>query len=243
MKSRTIWTLCCVAGVLLCFAPCVLAQDCTQGTSGCLTLTSAGNNIMDNVYVGPYTGQIGSNAGQQIICDDFADESKVGNGWSTTANTFQTIGNTLWGQVYGVAAATTMYEQAAYLTLQMLSGNYNSTQIGYMSYAIWYIFDPSGVTNYLGSKTGSNASIWAGLLNFIQMAGTNYGNLTAAQLAEFTIYTPTGCTGGPGTCAGQEFLVVAPEGGAALAYILLAGVACFGAVFRSRSQRAKRAMA
>ncbi len=253
MKKRAILTLCCVAGLLLCFAPCALAQDCTEGQAGCLTLTSAGNNVMDNIYVGPYTAQVGSNVGQQIICDDFADESEIGNGWATTANTFSSIGNTLWGQYYGVATATTLYQEAAWITLQMLSGSYNSTQIGYMSYAIWYIFDANGTAkNSIGvnqwagvaALLGSANVPYSGLLWWVAQAQANYGSLTAAQLSKFVIYTPNGCTLGPGSCAGQEFMMLVPEGGAALMYLLLAGVSCFGAMFfRSRNQRAKPGMA
>jgi len=240
MKRRATWILCFVAASLMCLGPCALAQD--------LTLTSPGDNVMDGIYVGPYTATVGNNASQQIVCDDFADETYINQTWNTTANTFQDIGNTLWGQALGVQKATVLYEEAAWIILQMFSGNYNQTQIGYMSYAIWYLFDaggtagnPTGVLAWLGNN---NQAILSGLMYWVNLAQTGYLNLTAAQLAEFVIYTPTNCPNGPGTCNAQEFMeLVTPEGGAALAYLLLAGVACFGAMYRSKSRRATRAAA
>jgi hypothetical protein len=193
---------------------------------------------MDNIYVGPYTATINNGPAVQVICTDFADESYVGSNWPATANTFSTIGNTLWGQYYGVTTATTMYQEAAWITLQMLSGNYNATQIGYMSYAIWYIFDPNGTkANPIGVNQylNGNSTILNGLLYWVNLAAGSYSGLTAAQLAEFTIYTPVGCDS-PGTCQAQEFFQV-PEGGTAFAYLLLAGAALIGAIL-VRRQRA-----
>jgi len=229
------------AALLLCFAPCAVAQDT-------LDLTSAGNNIMGNVYVGPYTATIDNSPGNQIICTDFADESKINAPWPATANTFSSIGNTLWGQVWGVSTATIMYEEAAWLTVQMLSGKYGATDIGYMSYAIWYIFDATkingGVTAYLNTLGATGQTIMAGLLQWVTKAQNGYSSLTASQLASFKIYTPQGCTV-PGTCQSQEFFKMeVPEGGSAALYLLLAGVSCLGAIFfRSRGHRAKPGMA
>ena len=56
-----------------------------------------------------------------------------------------------------------------------------------------------------------------------------------SQLAGLWIYTPTV----PGGKNAQEMwgMVPVPEGGAALAYVFLAGIACFGAmVLRSRQR-------
>ena len=53
---------------LLCIAPCAFA-------SSSLTMTGAGNNVMDGVYVGPYYATVSGVANSPVICDDFADES------------------------------------------------------------------------------------------------------------------------------------------------------------------------
>jgi hypothetical protein len=207
------WGVAAVA--LLCLSPCAFAD------SGSLTLTGAGNNVMQNVYVGPYYATVNGVANTAVICDDFADDSVVGHSWNFTANNFSTLGSALWGN------QTQNYDAAAWLTLQMLSLNgnaQNATQVGYLSFAIWSLFDKSALAG----------------LSATQLAGVNAwlakvpSGLTPSQFANFVILTPVGCT--PGTCPGQEFFEVSmPEGGSAAMYLLFAGLACFGAMlFRPR---------
>ena len=207
---------------LLCFVPSAFAD------SGSLTLTGAGNNVMNNVYVGPYYATVNGVANTTVICDDFADDSVVGHSWNFSTNNFSTLGSALWGN------QATNYESAAWLTLQMLSLNGkpgNNTQVGYLSFAIWSLFDKSALTG----------------LNSTQLAGVNAwlakvpGNLTAGMFSNFVILTPQNCT--PGSCPGQEFFqMTMPDGGSTAMYLLLAGLACFGAIFvRGRRQLARNA--
>ena len=207
------WGVAAVA--LLCFAPCAFAD------SPSLTLTGAGNNVMDNVYVGPYYATVNGVANTAVICDDFADDSVIGHSWNYTANNFSTLGNALWGNQLA------NYEGAAWLTVQMLSLNGNSnnaTQVGYLSYAIWSLFDKAAL-NGLNSTQLAGVDAWLAKIPH---------NLTPSQFANFIILTPNGCT--PGTCPGQEFLeMTMPEGGSAAMYLVFAGLACFGAMrFRRR---------
>ena len=200
---------------LLCFAPCAFAD------SPSLTLTGAGNNVMGNVYVGPYYATVNGVANTPVICDDFVDDSVIGHTWNYTANNFSTLGNALWGN------QLTNYEGAAWLTVQMLQLNGNSnnaTQVGYLSYAIWSLFDKGALA---GLNSTQLACVNAWLAKIPQ-------NLTPSQFANFIILTPNGCT--PGNCPGQEFLqMTMPEGGSAAMYLLFAGLACFGAMrFRRR---------
>jgi hypothetical protein len=205
-----------VALALMCFAPCAFADSS-------LTMTGAGSNVMEGVYVGPYYATVNGAANTPVICDDFADESYIGSSWNYTANNFSTLGSALWGK------QTSNYETAAWLTLEMLSLNSNAnnaTQVGYISYAIWSLFDPGAL----------------GRLNWTEQQGVQTAlsqvpsNLTPDQFANLLILTPQGCTV-PGTCAGQEFFMLVPEGGTTAMYLLLAGVACFGAIlFRRRRQ-------
>ena len=209
-----------VALALLCFAPCAFA-----GSS--LTMTGAGNNVMGGVYVGPYYATVNDAANTAVICDDFADDSYIGHSWNYTANSFSTLGSALWG------GQTKNYDAAAWLTLQMLSLNgnpNNATQVGYLSYAIWSLFDTNAL-NGLNSTQLAGVNSWLGQVP---------SNLTPGQFANFLILTPQGCTGGPGSCPGQEFLdVPMPEGGSAAMYLILAGLSCFGAMrFRRRRQAA-----
>jgi hypothetical protein len=238
MRKRAILAL--LAVFVMGLAPALLAEN--------LTLNGTGNDEMDSAYVGPYSATINNVSNQQVICDDFADESKPGTSWAVTQNSFSDIQNTLWGQFYidvygyskGLQIATQLYTEAGYIALQMMASN-NQTQIGYMSFAIWYLFDPNQVAAYLGinNQHNPNEAIWNGLLAILAAASGK--TLTAAQMASIEIFTPTNCQF-PGTCAGQEFLEVVPEGGMALIYLLIAASACFG-VFRSRRLRAKRMLA
>jgi hypothetical protein len=205
---------------LLCFAPCAFANSS-------LTMTGAGNNVMGGVYVGPYYATVNGVANTAVICDDFADDSVIGHSWNFTANNFSTLGSALWGN----QAAN--YEAAAWLTVQMLSLNSkpdNGMQVGYLSYAIWWLFDKNAF-NGLNSTQIAGANSWLGQVP---------SNLTPGQFANFVILTPQGCNGGPGSCPGQEFLMKVPEGGSASMYLLLAGLSCFGAMlFRRRPASAE----
>jgi len=211
-STQKFWGVAAVA--LLCLVPCAFAD------SGSLTLTGAGNNVMDGVYVGPYYATVNGVTNTAVICDDFADESVIGNSWNYTANNFSTLGSALWGN------QLQNYEGAAWLTLQMLSLNgnpNNNTQVGYLSYAVWSLFDKAAL-NGLSSTQLAGVNAW--LAKIPQ-------NLAPSQFANFIILTPQNCT--PGTCPGQEFFEVMPEGGSAALYLLCAGLACFGAMlFRPR---------
>lgn len=204
---------------LLCFAPSAFANNN-------LTLTSAGNNVMDGVYVGPYYATVNGVANTPIICDDFADESYIGSSWNFTSNNFSTLGNALWGQTSNY---TSNYDAAAWLTLQMLALNgnpSNATQVGYLSFAIWSLFDSNALS-------GLNGTQLAGVEAWLKALPSN---LTPGEFANFEILTPQNCT--PGSCQGQEFLVLVPEGGSAAMYLLLAGLACFGAILFRRQRQA-----
>ena len=105
-----------------------------------------------------------------------------------------------------------------------------------MQYAIWAIFSPTQVQNYLSSN--GYGSEWATIQSFITWASKNGPQ---SLLSEFIVWTPINCKSG--SCGGQEFFEFVPEGGAAWMYLLLGGITCFGAMFYSRSQSAKRFMA
>jgi hypothetical protein len=224
-----------VAAAILLLTSFALADSATQ-----LHMTGAGNNIVDNIYVGPYYATVGSSENQSVICTDFADESDIGQTWRVGVNTFSSLGNTLWGSYLTSTAGggltlsqvTVLYKEAAWLTLQMLSGKNNATQVGYISYAIWYLFDPNGTT---GNRTGvyqylgASSLIFSNLQQWVTKAQNNYQSLTSSQLGEFKIYSPLGCTV-PGHCPAQEFFSL-PEGGSAAMYLILAGLSCFGAMF------------
>ena len=221
------WAL--VVGVaLLCFAPYVLAQ----GTQ--LELTGVNGNNYAGIYIGPYDIQVGGSSGPTypMICDDFNDDINIGSTWK--ANPVSVSGGTLMNTMFGSSGASlTMYQEAAELSYAILFNTQGASNNSLMQYAIWAIFSPSQVQNWLKANDGANyATDWATVCNWISWAG-NQKNLTTL-LSEFVVWTPQGCKSG--NCGGQEFFQYVPEGGSALMYLLLAGIFCFGAMWmRSRS--------
>ena len=195
-----------------------------QGSNWTYGNETVGTGFYDGSINGVQVGPGQSSPG--MICDDFRDNVYAGETWTANAINAGTltsnIGQTLFGGL-GVA----VYQQVAYLVYQMFTTNPNaSTQAAY-SEAIWALtnsgVDPSKLTGlaltlYNGVKGGSEI-------------------LSSSQLATLWIYTPTV----PGGNNAQEMWgmvpVPVPEGGAALGYLFMAGICCFGAVFlRSRRQ-------
>lgn len=216
-----------LAVALLCFAPCALAQTDT------LELTGVPGGYDAYGYgSGPYSIQVGPPSGPtyNMICDDFYDEIGIGSQWSATATSFSNLSTSLFGN------NATEYTEALTLAYAILFNTQGASNNDLIQLAIWAIFDSSGVQ---GKVTAGD---WATIQVWIAWAAAH--PLSAGQLADFVIWTPTGCSGAAGSCAGQEFFQYVPEGGAALLYLLLAGVSCFGAMFfRSRNQSSRPGMA
>jgi len=235
-----------IAIAVLCVASSAGAQN--------VTLTSAGNNIYDNIYVSPYYATVNGTPNTPIVCDDFADNSYLNTSWSGKIAAFSSLATpgglsaTAWGSV---ANALQLYEEAAWLTegvLKQAAGTQG--QINY-SFAVWAVFDPSGVASYLdnsghpstadialcnaifGAGGCASSTVSGGLLG--QAQGNTY---TLSEFSNVSIITPVvnGATCTAGGCPEQEFLEV-PEGGAAFAYLFLAGLCCCGAMLlRSRQK-------
>jgi len=228
--SRNLWLA--VAAAALCFAPCALGQGQVN-----INLTNAGNNIMDGVYVGPYNATVNGTS-TQIICDDFTDESYIGESWTANVTTLSNLNGTKWG---GLSNATTLYDEAAWLATQMLSPTYsqNPAQVGLLAYALWAVFQPSAVESWLGATSAA----WQAVQGWLNCAAAQ--QFTPGEFANFFLYTPNmsypiTCNGGPcSTTPPQEFFgfLPAPEGGSTLMYVLLATLVCAGAIWlRSRRQ-------
>lgn len=204
-----------------------------------VALTSAGNNVTDGIYVSPYYATVNGATNTKIVCDDFDDNSYLGASWTANIQSFSSLSSSLTNTAWGPVGKTLqLYEEAAWLTMGVLQQAAGSQgQINY-SYAVWAVFDPTGVANWLtkyGDTTTYNAVFGSG-----QLLATAAGNSYATgEFSNVLIITPevAGLTCTAGSCPEQEFIEVVPEGGAALAYLLLAGLCCFGAMFlRSRRQ-------
>ncbi|MGA2592741.1 MAG: hypothetical protein ABSH32_22750 [Bryobacteraceae bacterium] len=184
---------------------CLASSGFAQGTVD-MTLTSAGNNILGPAYVGPYYATVGSETNVAIICDDFADESYVGQNW--TADVFNVANLGAGGQTWMETKGVTLqdYSEAAWLAEQLvdptsitcLSG---ADCAGDIQYAIWQLFDPQGnPLQYLSGNDLTTAS------NALTQATTLAANMPLSDFSNVTVYSPVG--GGPP----QEFLsVTTPE--------------------------------
>jgi hypothetical protein len=259
MKSaiRSFWRLALLAP--LCLALPAFAQNT-------VVLTSAGGFVWDDIYVSPYYGTVDGVPNTQVICDDFADHSEI-NGKPWNANITQlsslsasTLGSTLWGSYFSGSQSTQTivdwYEEAAWLTLGLLAQPARSSEKAYYSYAIWAVFDPTDVLNWLsshGDTAACNAifgnactSTTASKGSILYNAQQSYMN---GNYSNFLIITPLGsnglvCTPGNGSCPSQEFFEIVAEGGTAAMYFLLAALSCVGAMlFRSRRQHPGRGIA
>lgn len=186
-------------GVLL-FAPPALADTAS------MDLTGVGpNGAMAGVYVGPYMATI-NGVSTPVICDDYSDESFLNETWTANVSTLADLSNTKWG---GLSNATTLYEEAAWLTEQLVTAS--PSQAGDIQFAIWAIFDPSAIN---GLSAGDQATV-VGLIS--QAQGQTFW---AGEFSNILIYTAN--TNDPILCNGQacantppqEFMVDTPEPGA-----------------------------
>jgi hypothetical protein len=236
-------------GLLLAMALLGLAPAALAGNVHMALNDPPSNNIMDNIYVGPYNAtNTDTGSAMKVICDDFRDESNY-NTYTYTQVSFSNLGSnlgsTLWGSTLmhqGDSQSYIMglYEQAAWLAEGMLT--LSSGQQAYYAFALWAVFDPADVLNYLRSFGDTSAcnAIFGGHQNCSSSSVAQAGGIlyTAQQnymngdYSNLVIMTPTGCslTG----CQVQEFFLVAPEGGSALLYVLLAGSVCFAVIRQSR---------
>jgi hypothetical protein len=207
--------------VLMCFASTVFADTVT------VTLTSPPPGpYRDGIYVSPYTANI-NGIPTVVICDDFFDDTAAGQTWQATVNTFSTLGNALF------SSNPQGYNQAAWLTLQLLTRTPGSAEQAYYSYAIWAVFAPGQVTAWLNSyhDTAAYNAIF-GTNGIVASVPTSF---QPGQFSNFEIYTPYNAHGATcssaGNCLAQEFLAVqVPEGGSEIVYLLLSALV-LGAIF------------
>ena len=258
MATRRFW---CVAIAVLCLASWAAAE-----TTATLTLTSDGNITYDGVYVGPYYATVNGVPNTPIVCDDFADPAAVHKTWKSDVTSFSNLasdlGNTLWGSYYlskKVASATIVnwYEQAAWLAQGLLTQSPKSNNQAYYSYAVWAVFDPSGVLYWLekhnqnghGADNAACNAIFGSNCGSVNLKHLTSGLLWLAQqnymngnYANLLIFTPLGSDGKPcsvGKCPAQEFFgpMAVAEGGVAGIYLLLAAACCLAGMFlRSHGQ-------
>jgi hypothetical protein len=172
-----------------------------------MTLSSAGNDVMGGVYVGPYTGTV-NGVSTPVICDDFVNDSYAPEEWtayvySTPNSSTQEAANS----GFTGAALTQAYNEVGYLANLLLAQS-DPVITGEVDFALWSVFDPSAINNLSGSQ-------YTAALGYLNTAKTYANN--SSYISEFTIYSPD--VAAPITCGGgpcpasppQEFLVRTPE--------------------------------
>jgi len=245
-------------GVSLCLGTWAIAQ-----TSVTLTAPAPGPSY-DGIYVSPYYATVGGVANTPVVCDDFGDNSTLST-WNATVIAFSGLTaptGTSWSMG---GKGLSSYDAVAWLTTQVLAQVPRSTGQIIDSFADWAVFDPIGVASYLtkypiiggpgvlttadvcndifGSGASSSKGVCSPGVGVGSLLAMAYGAAVPSGGYGLEIISPdipgskppAVCPAETG-CPAQEFIAVVPEGGAALAYLLLAGLCCFGAI-RMRSHR------
>jgi hypothetical protein len=203
------------------------------------------NGALGPYYVGPYQAIIGgSGPSVPVICDDFVDDTWIGESWTAnvidSANLSSNLGLTKFGTQLGSQAIQT-YEEAAWLGLQLMNAPSTcggaSACAGDYQYAIWQLMDPNPPlpidTSGL-SVTDQNFA--TSILNSVT------GNPASHLYNNFTLYSYVpGTSACPGPCGSpQEFMVVhTPEPSqAALLGLDFSGLGALLLVYRRYRKKA-----
>lgn len=252
-KAVQITCLAVIAAV--CLGTAALAQ-----TS--VTLTGVAGQSYDGIYLSPYYATVGGVANTPVICDDFRDDSYLNSTWNASVTPFSSVNssNTSWGLA---GANTALYGAVGYLANLVLSAAPGSTAQVIDTFALWAVFDPNGVEQYLASHPlasgplttanlcsaifgtsgcTSSTPVTGGLLYTARNGGFTASQFNLVVLSPNIPGTSKLCTAESGNCPAQEFISISvPEGGTTAAYLLLAGSCCLGAIFlRSRQGLAVR---
>ena len=243
---------------VLCFSVCASGQNATVNFTGITTSQSFGDG-----YVPPYAGTVVVNGttlnnNDRIICDDYYDEIYIPETW--TANAVQAssltsanVGNTLFRDTSTIAGhqvggiGLSGYAAVASLVPELFAATPNSQAQVDLSSAIWFI--TSGGTISGGSYFFAGNDLRAPAATDVQDA-LAFGDSTAGinALAADTnlwILTPNPNLGQSNpqemwTAVPRVLEARVPEGGAAFVYLLVPGIACFGAMWFSSRKRSGR---
>ena len=207
-----------------------------------LTMTSIGlSNNLGGFYIGPYTVMDdASKQTFQVICDDFLADTNIEESWTANVSNLTALTGKFADTTTSTTTADSLqkYDEVAFLANTLLSGGScllspvqcaGVNVAGDIQYALWQVFDSTGVDTALSHLSGydlADATAWLSLAASQSYYPGEYSNVV--------IYTATQCLTGPGCVPGtatnlpQEFVAVrTPEPGtlllfgAALAFIAL----------------------
>jgi hypothetical protein len=219
-----------IFATLLLFVPSLFGQNTNMYFNGGYqgsAVTFGGEDVATGFYDGSINGvQVGPGqpGGPGMICDDFKDNITTGETWTASAFNASTLSSNIGSLLFGSTIGVTGYTEVAYLVYQMFTTNPSAANQAAYSEAIWALTNSSLVKGLSGQA-----------LAFYNDAIADYGSMTTSELASLWIYTPN--PRGPNEAQEMWGMVPVPEGGSAIAYLLLAGICCFAAVFSRRRQQ------
>jgi hypothetical protein len=182
-----------------------------NGGYGCVDSGYLDGSI-NGVNVGPHDG-----GGPGMVCDDYQKNLSNGQQWSANGIDVSSLnaGNVGADTLFGKSIGLQGYAELAYLVNQMFSLTLTGAQQSAYSQALWYL---SGTLSWKDLNLAAKALVVLSEL----YVGKNGDSLS--QYSNLWLYA----SNASGEMWGQ---VRVPEGGTALGYLFLAGIACFGSIF------------
>lgn len=240
MIRKSIWILgvaLLFVGALIVLQPAAMAEDLSM----VLAAPPPGNYMYD-VYLSPYYAYIGGATTETpIICDDFEDETYSNEGWTASVTNGLADSGTQMAKENPTVTGSqlnTDYDAIAWLASQLLQPDLTLYQQALMSFAVWDIFDNSGVEAWVTpyKSTDTNYGVVGKDPSYLEIyteAQTALTSATPGERSILTIYSAVPGSGLDGTTP-QEFVVVTPEASAPviLAFNLLALFGVFSVVRR-----------
>lgn len=179
-----------------------------------VNMTLTGNNLMSwgGEYVSPYEAKIG-NSTILVACLDLTVNTYVGHSYAYDVTT----------PAAGDQTPFVNYQAAAILMSQILSASGDAR--GKLSFAIWDIFNDSGVVAYANNGNPTHLPVLQNLAAIQTLAANAVTQATTGiGIPSFTVYYPASTVPVGQTLASQRFISV-PDGGMTL---MLLGGALFG---------------
>jgi len=225
---------------LLFLAGLIVSQGVALADTVSMTLTAPPSGPSEyGIYVDPYYATINNTPSVAVICDDFlADTYQADSWWATTYNyngSPTSLANTRMAatETNPNLTLTQAYDEVAWLSVQLLSNMSDADRVS-ISFALWSVFQPTAVENWL---EGYHTTLDAVAGHWLTDAQNNIAAGDAYLRNDITIYSPGPVISCPYGCPNtptQEFLVVRTPEVSTLAILVLDLLGVLSAVFLFR---------